>query len=87
MDDSMAESDFAMDASSDFELPKKAPAVIIVSFLFRLPSPLTTITEEGSRKEGTCCSQTKGGSQEADHSQINNRNQEGSHKEIPDTDQ
>ncbi|KAG9675329.1 type II DNA topoisomerase, partial [Aureobasidium melanogenum] len=26
MDDSMAESDFAMDASSDFELPKKAPA-------------------------------------------------------------
>ncbi|KAH0362904.1 hypothetical protein KCU84_g6439, partial [Aureobasidium melanogenum] len=26
MDDSMAESDFAIDASSDFELPKKAPA-------------------------------------------------------------
>jgi hypothetical protein len=26
----MAESDFAMDASSDFELPKKAPAVTIV---------------------------------------------------------
>ncbi|KAI5195412.1 type II DNA topoisomerase [Aureobasidium subglaciale] len=26
MDDSMAESDFAMDASSDFEIPKKAPA-------------------------------------------------------------
>jgi hypothetical protein len=35
MDDSMAESDFAMDASSDFELPKKAPVVTIVLLLFR----------------------------------------------------
>jgi hypothetical protein len=40
MDDSMAESDFAMDASSDFELPKKAPAVTIISF--SLPSPITS---------------------------------------------
>lgn len=38
MDDSMAESDFAMDASSDFELPKKAPAVNIVSFFLCQPS-------------------------------------------------
>jgi hypothetical protein len=86
MDDSMAESDFAMDASSDFELPKKAPAVAIISFLLRLPSLLTTITEEGSSKEGSCRTQTKGSPQEADHAQIYH-NQEGCHKETPDTHQ
>jgi hypothetical protein len=69
MDDSMAESDFAMDASSDFELPKKAPAVTIVPLLSCLFLLLTIITEEGSRKEGCSCTQTKGSSQEADHPQ------------------
>ena len=69
MDDSMAESDFAMDASSDFELPKKAPAVTIVSPYLRNRHFLTTITEEGSRKEGCSCTQAQGSSQEADHPQ------------------
>jgi hypothetical protein len=85
MDDSMAESDFAMDASSDFELPKKAPAVTIVLTFFRLSSRLTTITEEGSRKEGSSCTQTQGSSQETNHTQVD-YDQEGSHKETTDAD-
>ena len=83
----MAESDFAMDASSDFELPKKAPAVTIVSPHLRNRHFLTTITEEGSRKEGCSCIQTQGSSQETNHTQDDhNRNQEGNRKEAPNAD-
>lgn len=55
----MAESDFHMDASSDFEPPVKA-AVSIIHHSIGLPS-LTLFSEEGSCKKG-CCSQSKSSS-------------------------
>jgi len=87
MDDSMAESDYNMDASSDFEPPVKAPAVRIVPSLLPLSHPnFTSTIEEGcSCKEGSCTQGQSSSSQETNHSQTY-QDDEGRHKEAADTD-